>query len=244
VESPGSVLQDFGYKPGETISYETIKPGETTETRSGEAAFTSLSREVEISLDGGKSFIPAHPDTKLKPGMLVRTSEDSSAIIGFGDLSTFELKPESTILITTPPATDSKIKLVLGNIWINVKKMAKNGTMEVDMSQAVAGIKATTLVLHEDGKNSTLKVIDGTVAFTSKADKKTTLIATGETIAANKSGSQVKQTFDVAAETKSWENVGGASKWTLTNIIIWAGAGVVAVLLLIIGYLKFVKKRI
>jgi len=72
----------------------------------------------------------------------VKTDEDSTAIIAFADLSTFLLKPESEIVVSNPPHHDSKIGLVLGNIWTNVKKMAKDGTMEVDMSQAVAGSRA------------------------------------------------------------------------------------------------------
>ncbi len=208
------------------------------------AKFTSLSREVEIRRDCNKNgWGPAEMDSVLHVDDHVRTSEDSSAIIGFADLSTFLLKPESEIVVTTPPVRDSKIQLLLGNIWVNVKKMANNGTMEVDMSQAVAGIKGTTFVVSDDGRNSTLKVIEGTVAFTSKADNKTTMVSTGEMITANPSGVQPKQTFDVAAETKTWDAIRPANKSSAINIYLWAGCAVLAIILAVLGYYKFGKRK-
>jgi FecR protein len=208
------------------------------------ARFTSISREVEIRPDCNKeAWTPAKMDSVLHVDDHVRTSEDSSAIIGFEDLSTFLLKPESEIVVTTPPAKDSKIQLLLGNIWVNVKKMAKNGTMEVDMSQAVAGDKGTTFVLSDDGQHSTVKVIEGTVTFTAKADNKITLVSAGEMVTADKNGVQPKQTFDVAAETKSWEALHPSGKSSPMNIYFWIGAAMVALFLLLIGYYKFLKRK-
>jgi FecR protein len=208
------------------------------------ARFTSLSREVEIRPDCNKDgWDPAKMDSVLHVNDHVRTSEDSSAIIGFEDLSTFLLQPESEIVVTTPPVKDSKLQLLLGNIWVNVKKMAKNGTMEVDMSQAVAGDKGTTFVLSDDGNNSTVKVIEGTVSFTSKADNKTVLVSTGEMVTADKTGVHPKQTFDVAAETKAWDKFRPVSQTSPNNIFIWIGAIIAAAILLVIGYFKFIGKK-
>lgn len=50
--------------------------------------------------------------------------------------------------------------------------MTKDGKMEISTTQAVAGIKGTTLVLTDDGQHSTLKVIEGTVEFTSLTNGK------------------------------------------------------------------------
>jgi tellurite resistance-related uncharacterized protein len=104
---------------------------------------------------------------------------------------------------------------VAGNLWANVKKMVKDGSMEVEMTQAVAGIKGTTFVLSDDGTHSTLKVIEGTVAYTSKTDDKTTLVSTGEMEIADTSGSHPKQAFDVTSETKSWDAILAAEGVTI-----------------------------
>lgn len=232
--------------PSESQPVVTLPPNPCVGIPEGDAGarFTSISREVEFRRDCAKNaWNPAKMDTVLHVDDHVRTSEDSSAIIGFSDLSTFLLKADSEIVITTPPANDSKLKLVLGNIWVNVKKMAHNGTMEIDMSQAVAGIKGTTFVLSDDGKNSTLKVIEGTVTFTSKADGKITLVSMGEMMTVDKNGSQPKQKFDVAGETKLWDAV-RAAQGLVPNNVIWYGAGAVVIILLsIVGYLKFVRRK-
>jgi len=68
------------------------------------------------------------------------------------------------------------------------------------MSQAVAGIKGTTFVLSENKSQSSIKVIEGSVAFTSKSTGQTEMINGGETITADKNGLGPKTTFDAAAE--------------------------------------------
>jgi hypothetical protein len=130
----------------------------------------------------------------------VKTGEDSSAIIGFADMSTFLLKSESEIVITQPPSKDSKIGLVAGNIWVNVKKMMVGGTMEIDMSQAVAGIKGTTLVCEETGSSSVLKIIDGTVSFMSKKTGAVVLVPAGQMVTATANGLGPITPFDITAE--------------------------------------------
>ena len=176
------------------------------------ARFTSISREVEFQHEGDKDrWGPAKMDTQLCVDDHVRTSEDSSAIIGFSDLSTFVLKPESEIVVTLPPARDSKLKLLFGNIWVNVKKMATNGTLEVDMSQGVAGIKGTTFVLSETGTTSTLKVIEGTVSFTAKATGQTVEVSTGQTVQADATGLSPVTSFDVNAESADWAKLGAGT---------------------------------
>lgn len=137
----------------------------------------------------------------------IRTQENSSAILSFSDMSTFVLKPESEVVLDTPPGPESKIKLVAGNIWVNVKKMVNEGSMSVEMNQAVCGIKGTTFVLSDKDGISSIKVIEGLVDFTSKADGRIEKVATGEAVVADKNGLGIKSMFDVSAENKIWEDV-------------------------------------
>jgi hypothetical protein len=91
----------------------------------------------------------------------IRTGEDSSAILSFSDMTTYVMGPNSEVVIDTPPERDSKWVLVFGKIWSNVKKMIKDGTMDVQVSQAVAGIKCTVFVCEAYGTESIIKVFKG-----------------------------------------------------------------------------------
>jgi len=198
----------------------TPTPGPTEEPCvEGYAQFSSLSGQVEVAHEGPveKNWDLAKMNTVLCVDDYVKTAEDSTAIIGFADLTTFLLKPESEIVISVPPSHDSKIGLILGNIWVNVKKMAHNGTMEVDMSQAVAGIKGTTFVVGETGSTSTLKVMEGTVAFTAKATGQTVAVNAGQTAQADATGLSPVTSFDVSAESAAWAKLGAGTATAATG---------------------------
>ncbi len=178
------------------------------------ARFSSLSGQVEVRHDyDEKNWAPAKMNTVLDVDDHVKTSEDSSAIIGFADLSTFLLKSESEIVVSTPPAHDSKIGLVLGNIWVNVKKMANDGTMEVDMSQAVAGIKGTVFEAESNATSSTVKGIVHNVTVISKANGQTVIIGPGEMVTATSAGLGPVTTFNVSDEAAKY----GVSSDNLTQ---------------------------
>lgn len=134
----------------------------------------------------------------------VRTAEDSWAILSFPDMTTYTLNPESEVIIDTPPERDSKWKLICGKIRVNFQKMLKDGTMEIQMSQAVTGIKGTTIVCEETGDSSALKVLDGIASFKSKATGEEILVNAGEMVTATESGLSRLQSFDVEAENASF----------------------------------------
>jgi hypothetical protein len=217
----------------------------------GVAAFSSLSGQVEVAHAGPDKLVwdLAKMNTVLCQDDYVKTAEDSSAIIGWSDLTTFLLKSESEIVISVPPSHDSVIGLIAGNIWVNVKKMAHNGTMEVDMSQAVAGIKGTTFVVGETGSTSTLKVIEGTVAFTAKATGQTVSVSTGQTVTADKTGLSAVTSFDVTAESADWAKLGAGAPTTAPGAGAVADGGVPVALfaglavLLLAGILIVARRR-
>ena len=91
----------------------------------------------------------------------------------------------------------------MGNIWVNVKKMVKDGTMDVEMSQAVAGIKGTTLILEETGNSSTVKVIEGKVDFKTKAGN-TAEITAANMVTSDTNGTIQRGTFDINQEANKW----------------------------------------
>lgn len=135
----------------------------------------------------------------------IKTAGDSGCILSMLDMTTFVIKPESEIIITVPSGQESKIKLILGNIYTNVQKIITHGTMEVEMNQAVAGIKGTTFVCEEQGNKSTLKVLEGKVNLTSKITGKAVSVSAGEMVVADATGNLTKNAFNIGAEAKKWD---------------------------------------
>jgi len=133
------------------------------------------------------------------------TAQDSECILSMLDMTTFHIKPESEIIVTVPSGQDSKIDLLLGNIYTNVQKIMTHGTMEVEMNTVCAGIKGTTFVCEETGSKSTLKVLEGKVTLTSKITGNAVSVNSGEMVVADASGSMNKSTFNIAQEAKKWD---------------------------------------
>jgi hypothetical protein len=175
-----------------------------------DAGFSDLAGTVEVNIPtpDGKydpeawSFAKLQQGQNFPAGTHIRTGENSSAILSFGDASTFTLKPESEIVLSSG-VRETGLKVILkmtaGNLWANIKKMAKDGSLEVEMSQAVAGIKGTTFIVEETGSSSTLKVIEGTVTFTSNVDGKSETVNTGQQVTGTPAGLSPVSAFDVSA---------------------------------------------
>jgi hypothetical protein len=173
------------------------------------ARFNSITGEVGYAhcskSDKSEEWIPAIPKTKLMVNDHISTGPDSFATLQFGDMTTFQMKPDTEVIVKSPPEQESKLGLVSGHLWINFKKMLTNGTMEVEMGQAVAGIKGTTLVLEQVNGSSTLKVIEGVVSFTPKGSSVSADINAGEKVTAGNDGLSPVEKFDVVQENAGWQ---------------------------------------
>ena len=136
----------------------------------------------------------------------IKTGPRSGAILSFKDLSTFVMREETEIILATPPQKESKLELVAGNIWVNVKKMIKDGTMEITMNHAVTGIKGTILVCEESADTSTVKVLEGSVDVRDRSGNTVKLHA-GEKVSATSQGFGEKELLDREAEMESWDEL-------------------------------------
>jgi hypothetical protein len=224
---------------------------EGKEARDSGARVSDLSGQVEIACP---------PDLEawdvMKMGRIIyvdchlKTGEDSKAVISFSDMTTFEMKPESEIVIDTPPEKDSKLSLLAGNIWANVKQMVKDGTMKVHMSQAVAGIKGTTFVLTETKTESIIKVLEGVVNFQSIKTGDVVDVAAGESVTATPTGLSKKTTFDISKEQLNWQEKDSqvkkkpfqfnSSSFKIDHLI---GASIVILIILVIAVVIFKKRK-
>jgi hypothetical protein len=166
--------------------------------------FCGISGTVEVRHGAEDTWSFAKYDMDLFNGDHIRVGEENSAILSFPDLSTYALKEATEIVITWSTEDQSKIMLIGGRIIANVKKMIKDGSMEYETSQAAMSIKGTTFVLETNQYASSVKVIEGIVSFTSKADGKTTLVANDQMVVADTSGLHDLQNVDLTAENDEW----------------------------------------
>lgn len=140
----------------------------------------------------------------LYNGDRIRTIEKSGAVLSFSDLSTYEMGPESVIVLDVGNEKRSKLSLVAGKIWANVKRMVHDGNMDVEMSQAAAGIKGTIFVCEEDGRTSRVKVLEGSVSL-APIGKEGVIVARGEQASVTNGMPSRTTALDMEDEIRSWE---------------------------------------
>ncbi len=109
--------------------------------------FNDFYGEVKIRPDSEEddSYEFVDLDTVIYEGDRIKTEEDSGAILGLEDMSTYVIKPDSTLIIHTDEGNVSKIEMLAGSMWGNIKKMSEGKSLEIEMSQCVCGINGTTI---------------------------------------------------------------------------------------------------
>lgn len=168
--------------------------------------FSDLHGEVTVRPDDNEEgWELAELSSKLNVLDHVKTEQDSGAILSMQDMTTFVVKPESEIILTVPSGEDSKVTLVAGNIWVNVKKMVTNGTMEVEMSQAVAGIKGTNITCSTSRDEDRVQVLRGIADILIRETQERVTVAEGEELVIKAGGKAEKVEIDVQAEQKKWD---------------------------------------
>lgn len=213
------------------------------------AGFSDLAGQVEINIprpDGTydeENWTYAKLDGKRLPaGTHIKTSDKSTAIITFTDASQFIMKPESEIVLSDPTIKDGHIKILSGYLLANIKKMMKDGSMIVEMSQAVAGIKGTRFVLTENGRESKIEVTEGKVEFTHKTTKEKTFVSTGESVTADSVGFKPKTTFNPTdLDTEILNSKSEKIPARTFYIIITAGA---ILTIFVIGFVLIKKRKV
>lgn len=210
-------------------------------------SFGSISGQVEVQLPGETEWRDASQSIELKPGTIIRTSDESTCILSFHDMSTVAMKPNSMIEIIHMEEDNSKIKLVLGKLWTNVKKMTRDGKMEISTNQIVAGIKGTTLVVGYVDGISTLEVIEGVVAFKSLLSGQEFDVNAGESALSDSTGIIYKSVIDIEQTKAEWasltDTIHSGNSFLNNKALIYILAGVLAAGLLLIVILVISSKN-
>lgn len=221
----------------------------------GSARFNDLYGQVEVNIpnpDGtfdDEKWDFAKIDMELPPGTRIKVSEKSGLLLTFPNTQTdIIVGPDTEIILVSGAPQESAIQMLWGNLKANVQKMMKDGTMKIEMSQAVAGIKGTVFSLEDTKDKSTIKVMEGSVEFKSKATGKTEMVNAGETLSADTNGLGQKTTFDPIAEEKQWQKLVDGIKKTNIDIpnnknIIYILGGIIIIATVIGSFLIKVKRH-
>lgn len=161
--------------------------------------FNDLYGEVSIRCndDEDDGYEYAELDTVIYENDRIKTEEESGAILGLADMSWFHIKPDTSLVIKSVESP-SKLKLLGGVLWGNIKKMMKGGTIEVEMSQCVAGARGTVFALEETGTESRAWLFTSRMDVTSKKTGKSVALQPGQMARVGADGKIRVAPFDVA----------------------------------------------
>ena len=139
-------------------------------------------------------------DTVIYEDDRIKTEEDSGAILGLEDMSTYVIKPETVLIIHTEEGNVSKIEMLAGTMWCNFKKMAEGKSLEIEMSQCVAGINGTTIIAEDNGFESRFSVTKGKSTVTSKINGIEVVVEEGQTVVMDNKGNVLRKELDPEQE--------------------------------------------
>lgn len=167
--------------------------------------FNDLYGEVSYrcEFEGDYSYEYATIDAILYEDTRIKTEEESGAILGLEDMSTYVIKPESILLIHTEEDGVSKIEFIAGALWGNIKKMMEGKSIKCEMSECVAGILGTIFALEESSQGSKVWVFAGNVEVTNKKTGKKTTLNAGQNITVKGKNNNI-QSFNIEDGAKQF----------------------------------------
>ena len=186
------------------MSYST-EEGKCHQTDS-KIRFNDLYGEVSkrCNFDDDDAYEYAEIDNVIYEDDRIRTKEESGAILGLENMSTYEMKPESILIIHAEENNTSKLEMVFGSIVGNIKKMWEGKSIELEMSHCVSGIKGTIVAFEETGKESRVWLLAGAVDVKSKKTGKVTKLKPGQRSVTGTNGVVQVKSFNIEEGAKKF----------------------------------------
>ena len=170
-------------------------------------SFSDIYGEVYvIPANDPNDFYFAELDAQLCVGDIVEVRAEGGAILSLRDMTTFVMRNNSSVRIGDLENDSSNKWLLLGHIYTNVKRMLEDGSMDIEMSQAVAGIRGTSFFVSDDGTTSTVKVVNGSVEVTPKVGRPA-ILNSNEAISVRNRQAGNKTKFDPKQEFNKFDNI-------------------------------------
>ncbi len=223
---------------GEILPNDSITPAEN---HGGLSVSNIKGDDLVFSSNGGQTWKALYPKAEIKIQDTIKTGPKTFLTLTYADGSTFRIKPNSVVTILS-----DGLQIQYGDTWLDLRKNGKR--FEVITYTTVAGVLGTTFTVSVNNDVTTLKTIEGSIAFKSKVTGKTETVNTGESMTADKKGLGQKTTFDVAAENDSWKSLQAETSNT-TNTMTKIGSSITTyyiigfVILIIIGLSSILRKN-
>lgn len=160
--------------------------------------------KIRCNFEEDDSYEFVDLDTEIFEDDRIRTEEESGAILGLEDMSTYVIKPESELIIHTEDGNVSKWEMIKGTFIANVKKMIEGKSLEVEMSQIAMGVEGTIFVVEETGKESRVWLMAGAVSVKSKKTGKKTKLQPGQRSITGKDGVIQVKSFKIEEGAKKF----------------------------------------
>ena len=156
--------------------------------------------KVRCNSEEDDAYEFAEFDTIIYENDRIKTEEDSGAILGLRDMSTFVIKPETIVIVDTEDGNINKLEMLIGCIIGNMKKTAEGKNLDFEMSECVAGRKGTIFALEETGSESKVYTFVGEMEVTSKKTGKKRSVMPGEFATVGTDGKINMQEFSIEQE--------------------------------------------
>lgn len=134
----------------------------------------------------------------------IKTEEESGAILGLEDMSTYVIKPKSVLIIHSEEENESKLEMLIGRMWTNIKKVAAGKSIGFEMSHCVCGINGTIVAFEETGGKSDIYLFAGSVTVTSKKGTDKVNLQPGQTSSVGSNGKVAVKEFDIEKGAKKF----------------------------------------
>ena len=122
------------------------------------------------------------------------------AVISFGEISTLAAKDMTDFILNSKPGRFYQLTLSGGTLMADVYNPLSETTMEIMMSHAVVKTRKAKFIVESSDAASTIKVIEGSVSFTSKANSKVVQVVDGQFARADGLGAGAPQRIDLVID--------------------------------------------
>lgn len=152
------------------------------------------------------SWVGAEFESVLHYCERIKTEEDSEAVLGLADRTALTMLSKTILILPPYEGEISNIRMVMGIIWINMKKsMLNGGELRIHGTQAVAGIRGTIVAMEELGNETRFWLLTGKVDVTSKKTGKTVELQAGQMTITGRDGQTKIQKFDIEKAAKRFK---------------------------------------
>ncbi len=143
-------------------------------------------------------------DTEIFEDDLISTEEESGAILGLEDMSTYLIYPDTKLIIRPDDGNVSKLEMLVGSLVGNIKKIVEGKSLDIEMTQIAMGINGTIFAVKETGSQSSVWLFAGDVDVKSKKTGKKTKLQPGQRSITGKDGVIQVKSFNIEEGAKKF----------------------------------------